>query len=121
MIPRHPPPKKHSPQDLEALLFAAEIGDVPELDLHGDPKDLARERLSSFIHQAWMRGTESVRVVHGHGTGLLRDEVRKVLQKEPLVAGFRDADGARTGALTLVVLYRRPLYTTSPGGHTGGL
>ena len=48
--------------------------------------DDALDRLEKFLDDAVLNDERRLRMVHGHGTGRLRDAVRTSLQKHPLVA-----------------------------------
>lgn len=75
------------------------------LDLHtfkpGEVKDLLPEYLSACRK----KGLFEIRVIHGKGTGAMREMVRSILEKLPYVASFRPAgeDAGGWGA-TLVTL-----------------
>lgn len=60
-----------------------------ELKLIGERIEPALERLDEYLDQALLAGRPAVRVVHGHGTGRLRDAVREHLRRHPAVASFR--------------------------------
>ena len=45
--------------------------------------------LDQYLHDAFMSGLIQVRVVHGKGTGTLRQAVQKVLAKHSLVKSYR--------------------------------
>jgi len=49
------------------------------LDLHGRTKAEAEVALREFIAAARARGLLVVAVIHGHGSGVLREHVRKLL------------------------------------------
>jgi DNA mismatch repair protein MutS2 len=51
--------------------------------------DEALLKLDQFLHDAFMAGRYQVRVVHGKGTGTLRQAVRDKLAKHPLVQSYR--------------------------------
>jgi DNA-nicking Smr family endonuclease len=75
------------------------------LDLHtfrpGEVKDL----VSAYLAACREKGILEVRIIHGKGTGMLREKVHSILRKLPEVASFRLAgeDGGGWGA-TLVTL-----------------
>jgi DNA mismatch repair protein MutS2 len=48
--------------------------------------------LDRFLHESYVAGLTQVRIIHGKGTGMLRETVRRVLGKHPLVKGFRAGD-----------------------------
>jgi DNA mismatch repair protein MutS2 len=74
----------------------------PTLDLHGLRLSEAVSRTNTFLLHEQARGTLTVRIVTGHGTGVLKAAVRDMLAKHPAVALARPALG--TDAVTLVVL-----------------
>lgn len=86
-------------------LFAAEIGEVSELDLHGMSVDEAIKAVEFFLHAEFMAGTRAVRLVHGQGSGALQRALHVHLKTQPLVADFRAAESQQ--AITVVALYPR--------------
>jgi DNA-nicking Smr family endonuclease len=76
--------------------------DEPVLDLHGLRVDEAIRRTSAFLVRERERGTISVRVVTGHGTGALKEAVGELLRGHPAVASVRPS--LRSDAAMLVVL-----------------
>jgi DNA mismatch repair protein MutS2 len=60
-----------------------------ELHLIGMDSERAREELERFLDQAFTAGRTVVRVVHGHGTGVLRRTVAEVCRSHPAVRSFR--------------------------------
>jgi DNA mismatch repair protein MutS2 len=63
-----------------------------ELRLRHLTLDEALPRLDRFLHDTYMAGLIQVRIIHGKGTGTLRETVRRVLGKHPLVKAFRAGD-----------------------------
>jgi len=61
----------------------------PELDLHAMTVDEAIPLVQEYLNDAFMAGLKEVRVVHGKGTGILRQAVMRELKKHPLVKSFR--------------------------------
>src|SRR5512143_953917 len=58
------------------------------LDLHTfDPRDL-KELLPEYLQECRKLGILEVRVVHGKGTGALRESVHAILRRLPFVRGF---------------------------------
>ena len=60
-----------------------------EINLIGLDSERAREDLERFLDQAFTAGAPAVRVVHGHGAGILRRMVAEVCRSHPAVRGFR--------------------------------
>ena len=97
-------------QEYETLVFAAEIGDAPTIDLHGLTVDLAKHQLDEFIHHELMLGTDVIKIVHGRGGGRLRESVGRQLnelKQKGLVAYFRGAQNpGLQNAVTFAALRR---------------
>lgn len=76
-----------------------------ELKLIGMRVDEALAELEPFINHAHAAGLRELRVIHGLGSGRLRDAVREELGRHPLVEGHRqgEAHEGRDGA-TVVTL-----------------
>lgn len=74
-----------------------------EIDLHGLIADEALFRLDRYLHEAFMSGLLQVRVVHGKGTGTLRQAVREMLKTHPLVESFRPGEMWEGGGGATVV------------------
>ncbi len=68
-----------------------------EIDLHGLTVDEAVVRLEEFLYAAYRAGHHRVWVVHGRGTGILKQEVGRYLSGNSLVRAHRQADGAHGG------------------------
>lgn len=82
-----------------------EESDQRELKLIGMRVDEALAELETFINHAAAAGLREVRIIHGIGTGRLRDAVREELERHPLVEGQRPGEPheGRDGA-TVVTL-----------------
>ncbi len=72
---------------------------VQEMDLRGFRADEGWEALDRMLDRAIPAGTLEISVIHGLGTGRLRDHLRHRLLVDPRVASFRDApeDGGSSG------------------------
>lgn len=103
-----PKPKEESPASLrESDLFAAEMGhEVSSLDLHGMRSDEAESEIESFLNHAFAQGEKAVCIVHGKGTGTLRQLLHKHLLGHPLVERFRDSN-VRLGGATVIALHSK--------------
>ncbi|MEN6310101.1 MAG: Smr/MutS family protein [Acidobacteriota bacterium] len=80
------------------------------LDLHTfSPKDV-KDLVPRYLGECLDRGITEVRIIHGKGTGTLKGIVHGILEKDPRVAAFEDADPAAGGwGTTLVRLKKGPL------------
>jgi DNA mismatch repair protein MutS2 len=59
-----------------------------ELDLRGMMAEDALAKLDDYLDKAYLAGMPFVRIIHGKGTGKLRQEVRAALKNNPQVATF---------------------------------
>ncbi|MDZ7801255.1 MAG: endonuclease MutS2 [Trueperaceae bacterium] len=69
--------------------FGATFDD--ELNLRGERAEQAVEKVRDFVLEAGAMKVGKVRILHGKGTGALRDAVRNYLKNEPRVERFEDA------------------------------
>ena len=70
--------------------------------------DEALFRLDHYLNDAFMAGLPYVRIVHGKGTGALRQAVHQALAKHPLVKSYRLGDyGEGDYGVTIVELAGR--------------
>jgi len=76
-----------------------------EINLIGRTVDEATEQLEKYLDRAFLAGLPRVRVIHGHGAGILRRGVREFLKSHPHVAGIEEAPQNEGGmGATLVEL-----------------
>ncbi|MEM6794155.1 MAG: Smr/MutS family protein [Acidobacteriota bacterium] len=81
------------------------LGPLRELMLVGQRVEPALDRLDRFLDKSLVDSISSVRVIHGHGTGRLRDAVREHLRAHPSIGEVRPG-GDREGGdgATIAVL-----------------
>ena len=65
-----------------------------ELDLRGQRADDALDALDIYMERAYLAGLPWVRIIHGKGTGKLRDVVRQALSQHPHVKSY---EGGKRG------------------------
>jgi DNA mismatch repair protein MutS2 len=76
-----------------------------EINLIGRTVDEATDELEKYLDRAFLSGLPKVRVIHGHGAGILRRGVREFLKNHPHVAGVEEAPQNEGGqGATLVEL-----------------
>jgi DNA mismatch repair protein MutS2 len=68
-----------------------------ELDLRGQRAEDALDMLDRYLEKAYMAGLPFVRIIHGKGTGKLRQEVRAALRVHPQVASFEEGGDKEGG------------------------
>ena len=77
-----PAPPSHS------LISDAPEETCSELKVIGLTADEALDRVDKFLDQAYLAGVENVRIIHGHGKGILRKAIAKFLAEHPQVERF---------------------------------
>jgi DNA mismatch repair protein MutS2 len=76
---------------------------MDELHLRQLTVDEALLKLDQYLDDAFMAGLWQVRIVHGKGTGTLRQVVRKELDRHPLVKSYRPGGYGEGGAGVTIV------------------
>jgi DNA mismatch repair protein MutS2 len=71
---------------------------IGEIHLRRLTVDEALPKLDKYLNDAFMAGLHQVRVIHGKGTGTLRQVVREQLAKHPLVKSYRAGEYGEGGA-----------------------
>ncbi|MBC7226585.1 MAG: endonuclease MutS2 [Thermoflexales bacterium] len=75
------------------------------LDLRGQTVEEALESLDRYLDAAALAGLPWAHIVHGKGTGALRQAVRDFLRRHPLVRSYRSGEEGEGGdGVTVVVL-----------------
>ena len=64
--------------ELNEVIF---INDLPSIDLHGLDRDTARVKVLEFISDNKILKKDIICIVHGIGTGILKEEVHNTLRK----------------------------------------
>jgi DNA mismatch repair protein MutS2 len=76
-----------------------------EINLIGRTVDEATQELEKYLDRAFLAGLPRVRIIHGHGAGILRRAVREFLKGHPHVAMLAEAPQNEGGqGATLVEL-----------------
>jgi DNA mismatch repair protein MutS2 len=94
-VARLRPSRERAPEERAPAVQvrAAARGDASDqLDVRGLSGQEAREQVRRLVDDAALAGLDSVRIVHGRGTGALRKAVREELASHPLV-DRRESDG----------------------------
>ncbi len=74
-----------------------------EIHLRGLTVDEGLVELEKYLDDAFLAGRDSVRIVHGKGTGVLRQAIHEYLSTHPHVRSFADADRASGGEGVTIV------------------
>ena len=100
-------PAETKPKRPSVQISETSTGEIPaELGLLGERVEPALARLDDYLDQALLAGRPEVRIVHGHGTGRLRDAVRDHLRGHPAVAEWRPGGKGEGGNGATVVKLR---------------
>ena len=76
-----------------------------EIDIRGERLADALSIVTRYIDDAIMIGVPAVRILHGKGTGVLREEIQKYLKTVPGVASVKDEDVRFGGSGITVVTF----------------
>ena len=87
-------PKPKAPTAGRVILPNNQDSPGVELDIRGQRVDEGLDALDRYIERAYLVGLPFVRIIHGKGTGRLRDSVRDALNANPHVS--RIESGGRT-------------------------
>jgi len=75
------------------------------LDLHAFRPAEVKDLVEEYLEECRRKGIDHVRIIHGKGTGTLRQIVLSLLKKNPNVLSYRAADlGGGSWGATEVVL-----------------
>lgn len=85
-----PQASSNTPTKLPLLDLNRFVSFKPELDLHGLDMQEAISLLDKWIDQALLAGHCHLRIIHGKGKGLLRQQVRQYLKTNELVRKIID-------------------------------
>lgn len=85
-----------------------EFSDV--LDLHSIPPRQVRAVVEGYLLEARERGVRWLRIIHGKGIGVQREQVRSILARTPFVVHFHDApaESGGWGATVVTILPDQP-------------
>jgi DNA mismatch repair protein MutS2 len=106
-------PTKHDPlaaarkqKNVHVTVSSASTDDMRmEINLIGRTVDEATGELEKYLDRAFLAGLPRIRVIHGHGAGILRRGVREFLKSHPHVATIAEAPQNEGGqGATLVEL-----------------
>ena len=80
-------------------------GASPELDLRGKRAEEVEPLLDDYLNEASLSNLSHVCIIHGIGTGTVRQIVREMLASHPLVASFRPGERGEGGdGVTIVIM-----------------
>lgn len=74
-----------------------------EINVIGKHAEEARDEVDKFLDNAAMASVDRVRIVHGHGMGILRRAIADLLSENPHVAAFHPAPPSEGGTGATIV------------------
>ena len=72
--------------NLDQIIF---IDNLEKLDLHGYDRETARVAINDFIKENIFMKNEIVVIIHGIGSGIIRNTVKNTLEKNKNVLEFK--------------------------------
>ena len=72
----------------EVVLYDIFLDRLPRIDLHGFDRDSARVAINDFIDDSIILGYSEVVIVHGIGSGIIKNVVQEVLAKRKDIVDF---------------------------------
>ena len=83
-------PKTESSIKIDHSISERKLNFSTELDVRGERLNDAIEKVMRYVDDAIMLNMTSVRIIHGKGTGVLREEIQKFLKSNPGIASVTD-------------------------------
>ena len=93
---------------MRSILDDIFIKKLPTLDLHGEIRDSARVLIKEFIDDNYLLKKDKILIIHGVGSGAIKDETYKVLKSNKKVREYH-LNHYNSGC-TLVYLNKRSKY-----------
>jgi DNA mismatch repair protein MutS2 len=91
--------EQQEPRDYPSYSMPVASGPLPQsqIEIRGWRAEEVGPELDKYLNDAYMAGLPAVRIVHGKGTGVLRQVVRDYLAGHPLVRSFEVAERREGG------------------------
>ena len=64
------------------------INSIPSLDLHGETREMVKILIDEFITDNIKMGNYKVLIIHGIGSGILKNETQNVLKNDNRIDKF---------------------------------
>lgn len=97
------PSKQASFVNIQENMSQKRLNFKPDIDLRGMRGNEALQKVITFLDEAVMLNYKEVRILHGTGTGVLRQLIRQYLSTNPLVSSYADEQIQLGGAGITVV------------------
>ena len=90
------------------LQRAAQAAPSLEIDFRGQRAEEIEPALDRYLQDAALAGMPMVRIIHGKGTGVLREVVRTILKRHPLVRAWQPAPLEQGGEGATLAFFDKP-------------
>lgn len=80
------------------------LDNLPSVDLHGFDRESARVMTNDFVDEAYRLNYEKIVIIHGIGTGIVKNAVHEALSKNKKVLKF-NVDGFNIGCTVVYIDY----------------
>jgi DNA mismatch repair protein MutS2 len=98
--------KSKLPRNVSFRTSREEVTLSRELNVIGKRAEEACDEVEKFLDQSSMASMERIRIVHGHGMGILKRQIHDLLRGHPLVAKHYAAEGFEGGTGATIVELR---------------
>jgi DNA mismatch repair protein MutS2 len=98
------PPQTPKPRQGKITLPPTHDSPGMEMDIRGQRVDEGLDALDRYLEKAYLSGLPFVRIIHGKGTGRLRESVRDALRNSPFIDRF-ESGGDKEGGEGVTVAH----------------
>lgn len=77
----------------------------PTIDVRGERTEDAMRKVEQFLDRCTRAGDEAAIIIHGHGTGAIKRDLREALKHSPYAKSFRPGDASEGGDGVTVVIF----------------
>lgn len=77
----------------------------PTIDVRGERTEDAMRKIEQFLDRCTRNGDEAAIIIHGHGTGAIKKDLRESLKRSPYAKSFRPGDASEGGDGVTVVIF----------------
>ncbi len=77
----------------------------PTIDVRGERTEDAMRKIEQFLDRCTRNGDEAAIIIHGHGTGAIKRDLRESLKRSPYAKSFRPGDASEGGDGVTVVIF----------------
>ena len=87
-------------------LINTSIQFTTSLDLRGQSLQAALQSLEDYLDKALMANVKDVKIVHGKGSGILRDHIHKSLKKHKFIEHFSHPENDKGGSGSTIIVFK---------------